>query len=340
MSFSVRRGTNVSHWLSQSKRRGAERRAFFTQADVRRIADWGFDHIRLPIDEQQMWDDAGQPEPEAFDLLDAALDWAQSAGLRVIVDLHILRSHYFMDASPPLFTDPAEAQKFADLWRQLSRHLNRRCEDHVAYELMNEPVAIDDEDWNRVAHIAFTAIRELEPTRIIVLGSNKWSQCITFDELRVPEDKRQLLTFHFYNPMFITHYKAGWTDAGKYTGPVHYPGVQVKDEDIRGLPEDVLAVVKKYNCEYGRPQMVQAIAKPLAVRKQTGLPLYCGEFGVIHNTPMPLRLAWYRDLISVFNEHDIAWANWDYKGGFGLVDGEGKPTGIVEAMLGWQDASL
>jgi endoglucanase len=43
--------------------------------------------------------------------------------------------------------------------------------------------------------------------------------------------------------------------------------------------------------------------------------------------------AWYRDMISVFAEHGIAWANWDYKGGFGLVDREGKSTGIAEIML-------
>jgi aryl-phospho-beta-D-glucosidase BglC (GH1 family) len=49
MTLTVKRGTNISHWMSQSRRRGTERRAFFTRDDVRRIADWGFDHIRLPM---------------------------------------------------------------------------------------------------------------------------------------------------------------------------------------------------------------------------------------------------------------------------------------------------
>jgi len=38
MSLQLRRGTNISHWLSQSARRGQERRRFFTRDDVRRIA--------------------------------------------------------------------------------------------------------------------------------------------------------------------------------------------------------------------------------------------------------------------------------------------------------------
>ena len=49
MSFQVHRGTNISHWLSQSKQRGAARRAWFTREDVQYIANLryaaGFDHL-------------------------------------------------------------------------------------------------------------------------------------------------------------------------------------------------------------------------------------------------------------------------------------------------------
>jgi len=49
-AFAIRRGTNISHWLSQSGRRGQERARFFVEKDVELIASLGFDHIRLPID--------------------------------------------------------------------------------------------------------------------------------------------------------------------------------------------------------------------------------------------------------------------------------------------------
>ena len=83
-----------------------------------------------------------------------------------IVDLHILRSHYFNDAeTSALWTDPAEPRRFADLWRQISRRLGERSNDRVAYELLNEAVAPDDADWNRVWAHPFAAIREAEPGR-------------------------------------------------------------------------------------------------------------------------------------------------------------------------------
>ncbi|TDI69046.1 MAG: hypothetical protein E2O88_05700 [Bacteroidetes bacterium] len=67
--FEVKRGTNIAHWLSQSERRGIEREMFFTEEDVKAIAGMGFDHIRLPIDEEQMWDENGARYPDAFGLV-------------------------------------------------------------------------------------------------------------------------------------------------------------------------------------------------------------------------------------------------------------------------------
>ncbi len=335
MPFTLKRGTNISHWLSQSSRRGREREEWFTRQDIQYIADLGFDHLRIPIDEEQMWDRTGRPVTEAFDLLHAALDRAESAGLRAVVDLHILRSHYFNDKEEPaLYRDPAEEKKFCSLWSGISEQLRARGTDLVAYELLNEAVARDPGDWNRVSTAAFNTIREREPDRTIVLGSNSFCSTQTFDVLHVPDDRHCILTYHYYRPMLITHYRAGWTDVGRYDGPVHYPGRPVVSEDIAKLDPEVKARMREWNTPFDRSTMIADLAGPLAVSDRTGLPLYCGEFGVINKTPMPLRLAWYRDMIRTLNDYGIAWANWDYKGSFGIVTPDGKETGIAGVLLG------
>ena len=336
MALQIGCGTNISHWLSQSERRGAPRKAFFGRDDVRRLADWGFQHLRFPADEEQLWDDAGKPENEAFDLLESALDWTLEAGMKAVVDLHILRSHYFISATEPkLFTDPAEAVKFADLWRQLSARLKRRPLERVAYELMNEAVATNPDDWNRVATQAFQAIRSLEPKRTIVLGSNRWNSALTFDQLQIPDDRETILTFHYYLPMLITHHQANWWPDGMlYNGPLQYPGRPIAPENLARVSEPARSKLEALNEPYDRAHMVRDFAQPLAAAKRTGMPLYCGEFGVYSTVQQPVRLAWYRDVITAFKEHNIAWANWDYKGGFALVDGQGKSTGIAETMIG------
>jgi len=139
MAFVVHRGTNVSDWLCFASARGSERAAGFARADAERIASAGFDHIRLPLSEQHMWLEDGSEDPEAFELLNGGLDLCESAGLKVIVNLHVLR----VDSKPNkaesvLWTDPVEQEHFRALWRRLAAHLRPRPVEQVAYEIFNE----------------------------------------------------------------------------------------------------------------------------------------------------------------------------------------------------------
>ena len=52
--FVIGKGTNLAHWLSQSEQRGEERQLFIQEKDFEYIAGLGFEHVRLPIDEEQM----------------------------------------------------------------------------------------------------------------------------------------------------------------------------------------------------------------------------------------------------------------------------------------------
>ena len=53
-NFKIKRGTNVSHWLSQNNEdRGEARRLHIQEDDFARLDSLGFDFVRLPIDEVQ-----------------------------------------------------------------------------------------------------------------------------------------------------------------------------------------------------------------------------------------------------------------------------------------------
>jgi endoglucanase len=325
--FTVHRGTNISHWLSQSERRGEERRAWFTKEDAAYLAGLGFDHLRIPVDEEQLWGQDGKMEQEAFDLLNAGLDWCAEYGLRAIVDLHILRSHHFNEAVKPLWTEPKAQDRFLQCWRDLSSRLKDRHVDKVAYELMNEAVADDPNLWNNLLARALAVLRPLEPTRVIVIGSNRWQSADTFDDLRIPpNDPNIILSFHFYTPLVLTHYKASWTPVGKYTGPVHYPGRIVEAKDLEGLPEDLLKEVAIYNGDFDRAKLDSLIREPIRVARTLGLSLYCGEWGCLPTAPEKDRLQWYSDVRANLEESGIGWATWDYKGSFGIRAQDGTPV--------------
>lgn len=338
--FDIQRGTNISHWLSQSDVRGEERRVFFQEEDVKFLADLGFDHIRIPIDEEQMWNEAGEKETEAFDLLHNALRWSQEHGLKVIVDLHILRSHHFNRGEKPLWTEAAAQERFFQCWRELSEELRAYPNDFLAYELMNEPVADNPEDWNELVASTLAVVREEEPYRKVFIGSNRWQSTETFDDLRLPEnDPHIVVSFHFYTPMLITHHQASWTGVGLYEGPVQYPGQPIPDAVMDTLSPEIKAAVEGSNQVFTKDSLEQRILKPVSFARDRGLQVYCGEWGCYPTVPRESFLNWYRDVKSILEQYDVAWTTWDYKGGFGIRDREtGAPVeDLIEVLVG--DAS-
>lgn len=55
--FAIKRGINLSHWLSQGYARGRMREQRVTETDIKLLKEAGFDHVRIPIDEEQFWDE-------------------------------------------------------------------------------------------------------------------------------------------------------------------------------------------------------------------------------------------------------------------------------------------
>ena len=345
-NFLIQRGTNVSHWLSQNNEdRGEARRQHIQEDDFARLDSLGFDFVRLPIDEVQFWDEEGNKLPEAWGLMTNAINWAEKHHLRTIVDLHIIRSHYFnavnegqADANT-LFTSEESQQQLIDMWYQLSDVLKGYSVDPVAYEFMNEPVADDHEQWNQLIAKVHKALREREPQRTLVIGSNMWQGYETMKYLKVPEgDKNIILSFHYYNPMILTHYGAWWTPIGKYTGKVNYPGVLVSKEDYEAAPDSVKKLIDEnhYTTQEWNIDKIRADFKDaIAAAKKYDLQLFCGEWGVYEPVDRELAYKWTKDMLTVFKENNIAWTTWCYDADFGFWDQkkhEFKDKGLVDLL--------
>jgi endoglucanase len=338
--FEINRGTNLSHWLSQDF--GWEAKyTYIGEKDIRFIDSLGFDHVRLPIDEQEMWDESGKPIAEAFTCMNNCLDWCEKYGLRTIVDLHIVRAHHFNAGNEggtnTLWTDETAQNNFVDIWMRLSDVLKNRENSLVAYEILNEAVAPDHDDWNKLMNKAVTAIRAREPERTLVIGANMWQIAPNLKFLKLPEgDKNIILSFHTYSPLPFTHYKANWTPLKAYTGPVHYPGQIITDEDYeKYIDKNNKALVDgmaEARLVWNKEKLLEVFKTGLEFARSKNLQLYCGEFGCMPTVDRKDRLAWYSDMIDVLEGNNVAWANWEYKGDFGLYvfDGEKLKSNEVD----------
>ena len=288
--FKIHRGTNVSHWLSQSEERGEARRLHIQEDDFARLDSLGFDFVRLPIDEVQFWDEDGNKLPEAWELMTNAINWAEKHHLRTIVDLHIIRSHYF--------------------------------------NAVNE--------GGESANTLFTS--EEAPQRTLVIGSNRWQGYETMKYLKVPEgDKNIVLSFHYYNPMILTHRGAWWTPIGQYTGKITYPGIMVSKEDYDAAPEDLKPHLEPYLTQEWNIDKIRAdFADAIAAAKKYDLQLFCGEWGVYEPVERDLAYAWTKDMMQVFTENNIAWTTWCYDADFGFWDQKShsfKDQGLVDILM-------
>lgn len=323
--FTIKRGINISHWLSQVGRSGVSRSEFFTEKDVAFLASSGFDHIRIPIDEDEMWNDNDEKNKEAFKLLHQALGWCKQYQLKAIVDLHTLRSHYYNNKERLLWQQPEAQERFLECWRDLSAALKQYDVAMVAYELMNEPVADSAVLWNKLLARAIKQIRRQEPTRCIIIGSNRYQDISTMAALEVPAgDKFLMLSFHYYNPFYLTHYQAPWTNIKDYSGPVHYPGPTVTSKELNSLPASIRNLLPGSTQDYSANLIAQQLREAIDIAKRLDLPLHCGEWGCLPTAPRKDRLRWYRDVRSVLEKNNIAWSSWEYKGRFGLINEDGE----------------
>jgi endoglucanase len=346
--FVIHRGTNLSHWLSQDF--GWTDRSFYiTGNDIRFIARCGFDHVRLPIDEKEMWSEDGKPIEASFTYLHNAIEWCAQNHLRVIVDLHSVRAHDFNAMNEgtvnTLWSDPKAQKRFLSLWAELSRRLREFPNDLLAYEIMNEPTAENPEDWNKLVAASFKPIRAVEPGRVIVIGADMWQIPQMVPALKVPEgDKNIIISFHTYSPMALTHHMAGWIGEpmSHYTGAVNYPGPIISQSDYdqllaasKSLPNYALLGSRD---NWNADRIRQEIEPALKRAKELGLQLYCGEYGCLPTVPREARLAYYKDITGVFESEGIAWANWEYKGQFGILEWHDK--GDSSIFVGAPDTQL
>lgn len=336
--FEIGRGINIASWLSAPKYTGAQRLAFFQERDVEMLAGLGFDHIRLCVDEAQLWNEDGTKiRTEGFNLLHDAIRWCSGHGMRVIVDLHTTRSHRFTNTENTLFTDPSEPAKFVKLWEDLSDELYTYPNSLVAYELLNEPVSADPENWNRVSAQAVNAIRAREADRTIIVGVCTSSFAVRYDKLTLPSTHRIMMTFHFYGPYLLTYYGHSSTTNGHRDIPLVYPSQTeqlIPEEHIHRLPANWQETGRRI---YNKDRLKTSIMLGIDRAGALGVPVFVGEFGTWNVTPEPARSSWYRDVVDILDENGTPYTSWDYKGyGYSIVSESNRILypGIVKILTG------
>ncbi len=338
--FEIEKGVNIAHWLSQSQKRGEERKNYFQKEEVKYLSSLGYDHLRLPVDEEQLFATDGTLDQETLSLVHNFILWCKEYNLRVVFDLHILRSHHFGNDVRPLWKEESEQDKFVTMWLAINKELQHYPEDLLAFELLNEPVAPDNSDWSGLAARTIKALREVAPQRMIIVGSNSFNSVTTVDKLEIPQgDTNLILSFHYYEPYALTHYQAHWSPFKTLDAKLYYPGQLISKQEYEKLTDEEKEIMAPYNRVYNRETIAAEVSKAQSFADSLNVKLYCGEFGCLPHVSDESRYAWYRDMISIFNEYNIAYTSWEYKEIFGFCnrDGSLKDNQLLNILLNKQE---
>ena len=330
-------GINFGGWFSQCDHSEKRYDNFIKEADFERVARWGFDHVRIPVDYELVLNEDLTYREDGFKRIKDCIDWCEKYNLHMILGLHKTMGFSF-DAGENengFFENEHYQQIFYDLWEEFAKRFNRK---HVAFELLNEVSRKSYcEVWNRIIRKTIEVIRKHAPETKILVGGYHNNSIEAIKDLDEPYDKNIVYNFHCYSPLVFTHQGAYWIDNMK--PDFRLPFENTYGDYIKATRENVFEGFedhfKKEEEMIDVSYFTDMFKEAVEIAQKYGVPLYCGEFGVIDRADTTESEKWFECITKAFDQFDIGRALWSYKEmDFGLVDAhyDGIRNKIIELV--------
>ena len=195
--------------------------------------------------------------------------------------------------------DGEEARmQFSAQWGMFAERYRDIPNAELSFDLVNEPASISASAYMPAVTAAVDAIRAIDPGRLIVADGLEWGN------LAVPElaPLKIAQSTRGYQPMNISHYKAGWVEGSDKFPLPQWP---LRRE---GLPP------------YDKGTHWREQIEPWLRLHEMGVGVHVGEWGAFTHTPHAVVLAWMADLLANWKRANFGWAMWNLRGTFGVLD--------------------
>ena len=183
------------------------------EADIRAMAQWGYNSVRLPLTAWVLMDE----EPgihfsrEGFAMLDQVLDWCEKYRVYAIIDMHGapggqsgLACDDGLDNIPHMFMEAESRERALALWEEIARRYADRW-IVGGYDILNEPISIGrwhhlTGELERFYDDAICRIRKHDKNHICFLEGTLFSTNMSvFHRDYDPECHNWGVSVHLYN---------------------------------------------------------------------------------------------------------------------------------------------
>ena len=178
---------------------------------------------------------------------------------------------------------------------------------------MNEITDSKSDKWITLYKETIAAIRALNPTRLIMVGSAQWNSVDKVCDLEVLDDPNVVYTFHFYTPFEFTHQRGVLQNMQHYYNrEMPYPS---DVEPYRNFGRTIWGSANAYEGydRIDKKLLYDCLAPAKAfIEAHPDAILTCGEFGTIRHIKNEHRENWFRDVIAFCDENEIPITIWNY----------------------------
>ena len=321
------KGVNLGGWLSQGSLELSHIDTFIKEEDIKRIKKMGCDHLRLPVDFENIYKEKERIDnPIGYKYIDLCISWCQKYELNIVLDLHKAPGYSFDDFeySSDFFHDKKLQELFLDIWDRLSKRY-AKYSYMMMFEMLNEVTSFDVLDaWNDLADRCIDVIRRNSKDVKILFGGVGYSSVKAVKYIPKPKDSNIVFNIHCYEPMAFTHQGAYWMDKMPLDFRIKYPMPIEEYKAIAGIcPSLVNGTLGTLDhaIELLKGNLFEEIFKEaiLYTEKQDTY-LYCGEYGVIDRADPASSLIWLKEIHNIFEKYHIGRAIWSYKEmDFGII---------------------
>ena len=322
------KGVNLGGWLSQGSLEISHLDSFIKEEDIKRIKEMGCDHLRLPVDFENIYDEKNQHDVEiGYKYIDLCIGWAKKYNLNVVLDLHKAPGYVFDDFeySAGFFTNEKLMNLFLNIWDSLSKRY-AKYSDMMMFEMLNEVTSFNViKEWNDLALRCIKVIRKNAPKVKILYGGVGYSSVKAVKFIPAPYDENIVYNVHCYEPMAFSHQGAYWVDKMPLDFRISYP---VDEEKYKEITKIVPSIKEGTLGDYDNALKLlkdnffdNLFKEAIEYAEKNNVALYCGEYGVIDRADPKSTLTWFKDINATFKRYGIGRAVWSYKKmDFGIID--------------------